>query len=49
MVPVSLIPALADQLETVREIWRRDRAAELPGMYLPDALARKKVAVNLRS
>ena len=42
MIPVSLIPALADQLETVREIWRRDRAAELPGVHLPDALERKK-------
>jgi len=42
MVPASLIPALADQLETVREIWRRDRAAESPGVYFPDALARQK-------
>jgi len=42
MVPVSLIPALAEQLDAVREIWRNDRAVELPGVQLPDALERKK-------
>jgi len=42
MVPVSLIPALTDQLDAVREIWRQDRAAGLPGVQLPDALERKK-------
>ena len=42
MVPVSLIPALAGQLDAVREVWRRDREADLPGVQLPDALERKK-------
>lgn len=42
MVPVSLIPALKAQLDTIREIWRQDRAADLPGVQLPDALERKK-------
>jgi len=42
MVPVSLMPALAEQLDTVREIWRNDREADLPGVQLPDALDRKK-------
>lgn len=42
MVPVSLIPALARQLDVVREVWRQDQAAGLPGVQLPDALDRKK-------
>ncbi|WP_460028913.1 integron integrase, partial [Methyloparacoccus murrellii] len=42
MVPVALLPALEQHLEQVRELWRRDRAADLPGVQLPDALERKK-------
>lgn len=42
MVPVSLVSALAGQLDAVRGIWRQDRAAGLPGVQLPDALERKK-------
>ena len=42
MVPVALIPALEQHLEQVRDLWRRDRAADLPGVQLPNALERKK-------
>lgn len=42
MLPISLVPALEAHLETVRAIWRKDRAAALPGVHLPDALERKE-------
>lgn len=42
LVPLALIAALEQQLEQARELWRRDRAADLPGVQLPDALERKK-------
>ena len=42
VLPASLIPALEVQLARVRALWEKDRIANLPGVPLPDALARKK-------
>lgn len=42
MVPLGLIPALENQRLLVTEQWRRDRAANLPGVQMPDALERNK-------
>lgn len=42
MVPTSLIPALEAHLDGVRERWRRDIEAGLPGVQLPNALEQKK-------
>jgi integron integrase len=41
MLPESLVPLLRDHLSRVRGLYDADRAARLPGVYLPDALARK--------
>lgn len=41
MLPAMLAPALAAQLEYARGVWRQDRAAEIRGVSMPDALARK--------
>ncbi|MDA0767574.1 MAG: integron integrase [Verrucomicrobia bacterium] len=41
ILPQSLREELARQIERAREVWRRDREAELAGVYLPGALARK--------
>jgi integron integrase len=41
MLPQSLVPALREQLAHAHDLWRADRAAELGGVFLPDALARK--------
>jgi integron integrase len=41
MLPHSLTPALREQLARSRVLWERDRAAGVPGVYLPDALDRK--------
>ena len=37
----SLVPALRDHLARVRLLWEADRAADLPGVFMPDALERK--------
>jgi integrase len=42
MLPVSLLPAMAAHLELVKRQWQRDRDANLEGVFLPDALERKK-------
>jgi integron integrase len=42
VLPASLIPALEVHLARVRALWEKDRMANLPGVQLPDALARKK-------
>lgn len=42
MLPISLIPTLESHLAKIRQIWEKDRAANLPGVQLPDALERKK-------
>ena len=41
MVPAMLKAALAEQVEYCRTVWRADRAAGLPGVWLPEGLARK--------
>jgi integron integrase len=38
---MSLVPEVRLQQERVREVHRRDREAGVPGVYLPEALARK--------
>lgn len=41
MLPASLVPALKAQLVRLRELHQSDRAAGLPGVWLPEGLARK--------
>ena len=41
MLPAALSAPLKAHLERVRELWKADRAAGQPGVYLPDALAKK--------
>jgi len=41
MLPVSLAPALREQLAHARRLWAGDRAAGCAGVHLPDALDRK--------
>ena len=41
MLPMALAAPLKAHIERVRELWRTDRAAGQPGVYLPDALAKK--------
>jgi integron integrase len=41
MLPQALVTPLRDQLELSKEIWTDDRAENRPGVWLPDALARK--------
>ena len=42
MFPATLIEPMTAHLEGVREIYERDRAAQAPGVELPDAIAIKK-------
>jgi integrase len=41
MLPESLSPPLREHLNWVRALFDGDRAADLPGVWLPDALAKK--------
>ncbi len=41
MLPDTLQPALQAHLADVKALWQLDRAQGLPGVHLPDALARK--------
>jgi len=41
ILPSSLEETLREQMKQCRVIWESDRAAELPGVWLPDALERK--------
>lgn len=41
VLPEVLVPRLESHLETLREIFARDRAANAPGVWLPEGLARK--------
>ena len=41
VLPKSLRESLARQVDTARELWKADREAKLPGVWLPGALARK--------
>ena len=41
VLPQKLVPALRDHLARLRKQWEADRAAALPGVWLPDGLAKK--------
>ena len=41
MLPDALVPVLRGRLAAARELWAVDRAGGTPGVWLPDALARK--------
>nr|QZL14085.1 integron integrase [uncultured bacterium] len=41
VLPKSLVGEIAEQIERAREVWQRDRADGLAGVYMPNALARK--------
>jgi integron integrase len=41
MLPEALLAPMREQLATVRLLWAADREAGVPGVQLPDALARK--------
>ena len=41
MLPASLVPPLRAHLARVRQLWERDREAQRPGVYMPEALVRK--------
>ena len=41
VLPKSLCKEIAEQIERAREVWKIDREAQLPGVYMPGALARK--------
>jgi integron integrase len=41
VLPGSLRPALEEHLGRLRELWREDREAGMPGVWLPEGLERK--------
>lgn len=41
MLPERLVPALGEQIQAARQVWLMDREADLPGVWMPDALSRK--------
>ncbi|WP_240794446.1 integron integrase [Azoarcus sp. DD4] len=41
MLPTALRPVLRHHLQAARKVWEADREAEVPGIWMPDALARK--------
>lgn len=41
ILPETLLPALHEQMDRLRPLWERDRAANLPGVWLPEGLAKK--------
>jgi integron integrase len=41
VLPERLVPGLRFHLEEVRRLWMSDRAAGMPGVWMPDALGRK--------
>lgn len=41
VLPQRLVPALQERLNALRALWERDRADRLPGVWLPEGLARK--------
>jgi site-specific recombinase XerD len=41
VLPRSLVKQVAEQIERAREVWYKDREEGQPGVYLPNALARK--------
>ncbi len=41
VLPQQLLPLLKARLVELRELWEKDRASSLPGVWLPEGLARK--------
>jgi len=41
MLPATLVPALREQIARARVLWAGDREAQLAGVHMPEALARK--------
>lgn len=41
MLPIALATSLREQIESARQVYDEDRAADRPGVMLPDALERK--------
>ncbi|HEX2862370.1 MAG TPA: integron integrase, partial [Lacunisphaera sp.] len=41
VLPEAVLPALREQLDRLRPLWESDRASGLPGVWLPEGLARK--------
>lgn len=41
VLPVALVPALEAHLDRLKQLWLRDREAGLPGVWLPESVARK--------
>jgi integron integrase len=41
MLPATLVPALREQMARARVLWARDREAQVEGVHMPEALARK--------
>lgn len=41
MLPATLVPALREQIARARVLWAGDREAQVEGVYMPEALARK--------
>jgi len=41
MLPATLVPALREQMARARVLWARDREAQVEGIHMPEALARK--------
>ncbi len=41
VLPEKLLPQLREQLARLRKLWESDRAVNLPGVWLPEGLARK--------
>jgi integron integrase len=41
VLPEKLVPALRERLARLKEQWVRDRAAKVPGVWLPEGLAKK--------
>ena len=41
MLPDTLAPVLRQRLEMAHDVWQQDRDAEMPGVWMPDALGRK--------
>lgn len=41
VLPEKLVPALRERLVALKEQWHQDRAAKVPGVWLPEGLAKK--------
>jgi site-specific recombinase XerD len=41
VLPQKLVPELRAQIQKLNELWKADRAANVPGVWLPEGLAKK--------